>query len=626
MKTFDKKAFLDKTFEDSLDSIIFTDEKGYIVETNKAYVALTGYKKDEIIGKHTSEFSPMKEGTYECTTGELVRIDKTFSEQLRTTMKRYVEKGKLQNVMGYQLRKDHKIVPVEDSMFFLLGNDGERIGGVAVIRDITVRKKSEEALLESEEKYRGVVDNVGIGIALISPNMEILSLNHQMQQWFPEADVSKKPTCYKTFNNPPREGVCSYCPTFKTLKDGQVHESITDTPQGDTTIHYRIISSPLKDKEGNITSAIEIVEDITAQKAAQEKLQESEEKYHNLIEHANDAIISLNKEGMIVGINKNAEEMFGYSREEILGKPSYVLVLQEDREGQKQKVLEKFASAGTDMDVQHKIREGKGLKKDGTELDIEFSYYFINIQGELIATAIIRDISERKEAEQKLIAYQKNLKSLTSKITLTEEQERRRFAEFLHDEIGQQLFATHLQLELLKGSLPSAKDTKILDNAINNIKNVMTNSRSLTFELSSPILHELGFEKALEWLAEQAYEKYDIRVTFKDDNQEKPLDDDVKIFLYQAVRELLTNVAKHAQTNNASLSVKKDNSNIRICVKDNGVGFNDSNKHPFDAEIKGFGLFRISERVEQFGGQFEIESQPNHGTQITLLVPLSSSV
>ena len=93
------------------------------------------------------------------------------------------------------------------------------------------------------------------------------------------------------------------------------------------------------------------------------------------------------------------------------------------------------------------------------------------------------------------------------------------------------------------------------------------------------------------------------------------------------MRELLTNVAKHAQTKSASVSVKKDNSNIRICVEDKGVGFSPFNEHSSDAiEIGGFGLFHIKERLEQFGGQLELESQPKRGTQITLLVPLSSSV
>ena len=225
-------------------------------------------------------------------------------------------------------------------------------------------------------------------------------------------------------------------------------------------------------------------------------------------------------------------------------------------------------------------------------------------------------------AAQKLIDYQERLKALTSQLTLSEEKERRRFAEYLHDEIGQYLFASQLQLEQLRTALSSKENTEKLENVLNNIRKVIDNSRSLTFELSSPILYELGLEKALEWLAEHTCKQYNITVTFEDDKQEKPLEDDMKIFLYQAVRELLTNVAKHAQTKNASVSVKKESSTIQIFVADNGVGFNPSRKLSSEDRIKGFGLFRINERLEQLGGQIEIESQPNHGTTITIVAPL----
>jgi len=236
------------------------------------------------------------------------------------------------------------------------------------------------------------------------------------------------------------------------------------------------------------------------------------------------------------------------------------------------------------------------------------------------------EIDERKGAEQNLIDYQKRLKSLTAELILSEQKERRNFAEFLHDEIGQQLFATSLQLELLQSAVTSPENIETLDNAINNIKNVMDNSRSLTFELSPPILYELGLETALDWLGEQTQKKYDLIVTVKDDKQEKPLDDDVKILLYQAVRELLINVVKHAQTKNASVSIKKDTSTIRICVEDNGVGCNFQKNSSSTAKHEGFGLFRITERLNQLGGHIEIESHPNRGTHITLVAPLSSSV
>lgn len=90
-------------------------------------------------------------------------------------------------------------------------------------------KKTEEALRESDERYRGVIDNIGVGIALISPAMEIFFLNNQMRKWFPDVDTSKRPACYRAFNNPPRDTICSYCPTCTTLQDGHIYPDLADS-------------------------------------------------------------------------------------------------------------------------------------------------------------------------------------------------------------------------------------------------------------------------------------------------------------------------------------------------------------------------------------------------------------
>jgi signal transduction histidine kinase len=102
--------------------------------------------------------------------------------------------------------------------------------------------------------------------------MEILSLNRQMREWFPEIEPSVKPICYKAFNRPPRDAPCGYCPTRLTLQDGQNHESVTETPAEDRTINFRIISSAIRDEKGEVVAAIEMVEDVTARKQAQERL------------------------------------------------------------------------------------------------------------------------------------------------------------------------------------------------------------------------------------------------------------------------------------------------------------------------------------------------------------------
>ncbi|MFH0730329.1 MAG: ATP-binding protein [Pseudomonadota bacterium] len=134
------------------------------------------------------------------------------------------------------------------------------------------RKRAEEGLKKTEELFRNLVENIAIGVSLISPKMEILTLNRQMKKWFPAVDPAKRPLCYEVFNDPPGNSVCSYCPTQKTLRDGLVHEAITETPVRDEIKNYRIVSSPIKGTNGHIDGAIEMVEDITEKRQVSEQI------------------------------------------------------------------------------------------------------------------------------------------------------------------------------------------------------------------------------------------------------------------------------------------------------------------------------------------------------------------
>jgi signal transduction histidine kinase/DNA-binding response OmpR family regulator len=144
------------------------------------------------------------------------------------------------------------------------------------VAELRIRRAATEALRRNEAKTRSILDNIGIGVALISPKMEVLEMNHLMRKWFPGVDPGNCHVCYCVFNDPPSEAVCDNCPTQKTLQDSLVHENTIQTAQAGGTRNYRIISSPILNAAGEVTAAIEMVEDITDKLSLESQLRQAQ--------------------------------------------------------------------------------------------------------------------------------------------------------------------------------------------------------------------------------------------------------------------------------------------------------------------------------------------------------------
>lgn len=247
-------------------------------------------------------------------------------------------------------------------------------------------------------------------------------------------------------------------------------------------------------------------------------------------------------------------------------------------------------------------------------------------------TITFSDITESKRnsetLEKRVLERTAQLRALTVEVSLAEERERRALAQDLHDDLGQILAAAKIKLSTLS-KLEHVADLKrrceevglLLDRA-------HTSVRSLTFQLSPPVLFELGLIPAIEWLADEMRRTYELKVKVIDDGVKKPLDMSVSTILFRAVRELLINVAKHAKVSEAKVSIERVRKLIVIHVLDEGVGL----KHPRHDERGGptsqplgYGLMSVRERLSYIGGDMHMESIPGDGTLVTLAAPLAAT-
>ncbi|HSB67825.1 MAG TPA: PAS domain S-box protein [Candidatus Methylomirabilis sp.] len=216
------------------------------------------------------------------------------------------------------------------------------------------------------------------------------------------------------------------------------------------------------------------------------------------------------------------------------------------------------------------------------------------------------------------------LRALAGELTLAEHRERRRIAQVLHDHLQQLLVGAKFQVV----GLARTGDGEIRQAAQGIqalLEESLTVSRSLTAELSPPILAEAGVTLALEWLARWMADKHGLAVELAVEPDVPAGAGDVRVLLYEAVRELLFNVVKHAGVKSASVTLRRgQNGQVQIVVADSGVGFDPATLTPASADAGGFGLFSVRERLELVGGRLEVESAPGQGSRFTLTVPLGA--
>jgi PAS domain S-box-containing protein len=337
----------------------------------------------------------------------------------------------------------------------------------------------------------------------------------------------------------------------------------------------------------------------------------SEERYRELFENAKDALYVHDLSGRYVSLNRAAEKLIGFSRDEIIGKHFSNFVVPRDLKHVRKnfcKKLDEESETSYEIDL---------LTKDRRRVPVEVVSRLIYENGEPVGVqGTARDITERKRAQDALQMYSRRLIE-------AQEAERQSLARELHDEIGQVLTAVRINLHAVQsthredGSLPELEESiVIVDEALGRI-------HELCLELRPSLLDNLGLAAALRWYVDRYRERTGIVAEVLNGFEGRGrLPQELETQCFRIAQEALTNVARHARATRVSIQVQCAAEKLVLTIIDNGIGFDTENLLKAESSASTLGLRGMKERALAMNGRIVIESTPGNGTQIEAIFPL----
>jgi PAS domain S-box-containing protein len=374
------------------------------------------------------------------------------------------------------------------------------------------------------------------------------------------------------------------------------------------------------DDKGHVAGIIGVFQDITERKRAEATLAEREREFHSLAENIPNNIVRYDRNGRVLYYNPSLEKTIGIKLEEAIGKTP-----REYRRSCKFdgciETLERVIATGVGAKVEITFPDEKG----------DVIHHLINFvperdqKGELTGIlAIGSDITDLRRSALELLMEQKRRSEMALELSMAEERERHAIATELHDRIGQDLALAKIRLGVLAKGAVNNKAVTLLNGIREILDGAIRYVRTLTRRITPPILESGSLEMALKWLCRQIQEDYGLQVLLEDDSDMKNVSRELRVVLYNAVRELLINVARHAAANSARIVADCENDCLTIKVVDDGIGCDPVYLDTcLNGEGSGFGLFNVRRRIAHLGGTFGIESAPGNGCRISIMMPLT---
>jgi PAS domain S-box-containing protein len=612
-----EEQYTRKILNSLIEHVVYHDMDMKVLWANRAACRSVGLRLDQVTGRHCYEiWAQRSDPCGDCPLKRSAETGQPYSVEKRTP------DGRHWHIIAS---------PVLDAT-------GQIVSMVELTLDITDRKEMEDALKKSQGRLQTLVATIPHGIQEVDPHGTITFANpayHRIYGYQDQEMIGKSVLDLQTSSSAKAELSAYLAKLVEAQPQPTPYRAKNYTREGEV-IDVQVDWNYKRDNHGRVTGFIAVVTDVTEPNRATEALRQakdeleqrvqertaqlaaSEAKFRGLVENTKDIPFSIDAGGILQYVGPQVES-YGFDPNGLQGCNISDLVFFDDRE----QVVEAFNKRLLEGDETPPLE----FRIQASDNSIHWFEARCTLQpgasGKKIGfTGVLRDVTARIQVEKQRDQHQAQLQRLASKLAKAQDEEQRRIAEGLHDDVAQDLALCSLKLALVDEEEDPNRCRALREEVDALICRATEKIRSLSFELFSSTLFRVGLEAAILELCDSMSARYDLRFNVECDTHVWNIADPVAVVLFKAVRELLFNVVKHSGAKEASVFVGANDSELKLVVEDRGVGFTDPTDGLVGDVRRGLGLFGISERLKDLGGELRIESNPGIRTRVTLHVPV----
>ena len=607
-------------FERSAAGMVISDASGRIIRANRSFCDLVRFSEDDLRGRSVLEITYA--GDREATHAYLEEIQQGGAP-VSELENRYV-------------CQDGEVVWGRTSVVFLPSN-GHAAYSIGVVQDITERKRAEELLRESEERFRTIFENAGLGTSLVDRQGRPIKCNAAIQKMLGFTENELLNMAFTDFTHPD-----------DTDLDWGLYNELVAGKRDKYEIEKRYIKKDGRLMWGHLTVSrvqnkdcaaadytVGMVEDITERKWAEEFLRESEERFRTIFENAGLGAALVDRQGRPIKCNPALQKMLGFTENELLKKVLIEFTHPDDRDLDWGLFSELVAGKRDKYEI-----EKRYIRKDGRLMWGHLIVSRVKNQNGAAAdymVGMVEDITERKRADRELRAAHDQLTKelgerthaeaeivrLSERLINAQEEERTRIARELHDDLSQQIAALGIVLSNIKRQIPEdQRDARErAQRAYDRLLAIGEGIRHLSHQLHPAVIEHSGLVAALESYCAEFESLTKVSVTVQSEGQFDDLPANTSLGIYRIAQEALQNIWKHSGVRAAHICLARTGERVQVQISDQGIGFDPAQP----CKEAGLGLVSMRERVRLLGGTFTVESSAGQGTTIIADIVVSAA-